>query len=381
MLAPPGYYQPTYMLNAKLNLLASSPYPLKNRTRVRLHLGTGEIIARLVLLEKHDLQPGNSTFVQFRLESPAVADYGDRYVIRSFSPMQTIGGGVVVEVHPPKLKYLPSDELKRLALLERADSNDIVEQYLIKNQYVLKNVSNLAQQLSMTRQEAQQVLATLNDRGRVTLIAEKPEWAVIHATQFQSAQQLIADFLNKFHKDYPMLKGIKKSELRERVFGKMNNQLFDAILNDLIQQKRIKIDGEKVFQQGYEIRFTPIQEEIKNKVAEIYLQREFVTPGWDEIVNEVAGKPKEITDVVTGLIEIGTLIEIKYYEKPSIFHKTNIEKAQQILVNYLKKHGEIRLGEFREMINSTRKFATPILVYFDQNGITERDGEIRRLRG
>ena len=381
MLAPLGYYQPTYMLNAKLNLLASCPYPLKNRTRVRLHLGTGEIIARVVLLEKEDLQPGNSTFVQFRLEAPAVADYGDRFVIRSFSPTQTIGGGVIVEVHPPKLKYLPEDELKRLALLEKADPIDIVEQYLIKNQYVLKNVSSLAQELSMTKQEARQVLAILKDRGRVTLIAEKPEWAVIHATQFQSVQQLIVDFLNKFHKDNPMLRGIKKSELRERVFGKMNNQLFDSILNNLIQQNQIKIDGENVFRDGHEIRFTPRQEEIKRKVEEIYLQREFVTPGWDEIVNEMAGKPKEITDVVTGLIEIGILIEIKYYDKPSIFHKNNIEKAQEILINYLKENGVIRLGEFREMINSTRKFATPILVYFDQNGITERDGEIRRLRG
>jgi len=379
MLAPPGFYKPTYMLNAKLNLLASCSNPLKNRTRVRLHLGTGEIIARVVLLEKEDLQPGNSTFVQFRLESPAVADYGDRYVIRSFSPTQTIGGGVIVEVHPPKLKYLPGDELKRLALLEKADPIDIVEQYLIKNQYDLKNVSTLAQELSMTKQEAQQVLATLKDRSRVTLIAEKPEWAVIHAAQFQSAQQLIEDFLNKFHKDYPMLRGIKKSELSERIFGKINNQLFDSILNNLIQQNQVKIDGEKVFQEGHEIRFAPRLEEIKKKIEEIYLRREFVTPGWDEIVSEIAGKPKEITDVVTGLIEIGTLIEIKYYDKPSIFHKNNIEKAQGILVSYLKKHDEIRLGEFREMINSTRKFATPILVYFDQNGITVREREIRRL--
>ena len=140
------------------------------------------------------------------------------------------------------------------------------------------------------------------------------------------------------------------------------------------------VDWEKVFREGHEIQFAPRQQEIKKKIEQIYLRRDFVTPGWDEIVNEVDGKLKEIIDVVTGLIELGILIEIKYYEKPSIFHKKNIEKAGEILVDYLKKHGEIRLGEFREMINSTRKFATPILVYFDQNEITERDGEIRRLR-
>lgn len=379
MLAPPGYYKPTYMLNARLNLLNSCPHPLKNRTRVRLHLGTGEIIVRVVLLEKKDFLPGQSTFVQFRLESPAVADYGDRYVIRSFSPTRTIGGGVIVEVHPPKLKYLPAEELNRLSLLEKADPNDIVEQYLIKHEYILKSVSTLAQELSLIPQEVKRVLETLKDRNRVTIITEKPEWSVVHANQFYGVKQSILSFLRTFHQDNPMLWGIKKSELRERLFGKMNTLLFDAILNDLLQENLIKSKNEKVFLSEHGIRFTPKQEEIKKKVEQIYLTREFITPGWDEIVNEVEGKLKDITDVVTGLIELGILVEIKYYEKPAIFHKQCIDKAQEILVNYLKQHGEIRLGEFREMINSTRKFATPILVYFDQIGVTERDGELRRL--
>ncbi len=380
MLAQSGYYQPTYMLNARLNLLKSSPHPLKNRDRVRLHLGTGEIIARVVLLEKQELFAGESTFVQFRLEASYMADYGDRYVIRSFSPTQTIGGGTIVEVHPPKLKYLPEDELKRLALLEQADPHDIVEQYLLKNEYALKTVSNLAQELSLAPEAVSQVLETLQQRNRITVISDKPEWAVVHTAQFQGARVAILDFLKKFHQDHPMLWGIKKSELRERLFGKMNSLLFDVILEMLLRENSVNSKNEKVFLAGHEIRFTSKQEEIKNQVEQIYLTREYVTPGWDEIVTEAAGKPKDIIDVVTGLIELGVLVEIKYYDKPAIFHKQWIDKAEKILVSYLKKHGEIRLGEFREMINSTRKFATPILVYFDQIGITEREGEIRRLR-
>ncbi len=379
MLAQAGYYQPTYMLNARLNLLKSSPHPLKNRDRVRLHLGTGEIIARVVLLEKQELFAGESTFVQFRLEAPFMADYGDRYVIRSFSPAQTIGGGTIVEVHPPKLKYLPDQELQRLALLEQADPHVIVEQYLLKNEYALKTVSNLAQELSFAPEAMSQVLETLYKRDRVTVISNKPEWAVIHAAQFQGARQAIVDFLKKFHHEHPMLWGIKKSELRERLFGKMSSVLFDAILETLLKENSVTSKNEIIFLAGHQIRFTPHQQAIKNNVEQIYLKSEYVTPGWDEIVTEVAGKPKDITDVVTGLIELGILVEIKYYEKPAIFHKKHIDRAEEILVNYLKQHGEIRLGEFREMINSTRKFATPILVYFDQIGVTEREGEIRRL--
>ncbi|HEX9972035.1 MAG TPA: selenocysteine-specific translation elongation factor, partial [bacterium] len=362
MLAPPGYYKPSYMLNAKLNLLQSCPNPLKNRERIRLHLGTGEFIARVIVLEKQDLSPGQSTFVQLRLESFVVADYGDRYVIRSFSPARTIGGGTIVEVHPPKLKYLPEDELKRLAVLEKADPHDIVEQYLIKNEYSLISITNLAKELSLTPEEVTQVLETLRDRNRITIISEKPEWSVVHSTNFNHALDSIVAFLTNFHQNQPMLKGIKKSELKERLFGKIANPLFDAILEALLQKNLIKSEAEKIARSDHEIKFNPRQEEIRHNVENIYLKSQYVTPGWDEIVNEVTGKPKEIIDIVTGLIELGILVEIKYYDKPSIFHKNNIERAQAILVDYLKKHGEIRLGEFREMIDSTRKFATPILV-------------------
>jgi selenocysteine-specific elongation factor len=300
-------------------------------------------------------------------------------VIRSFSPARTIGGGTIVEVHPPKLKYLPEDELKRLAVLEKADPNDIVEQYLIKNEYNLISVTNLAKELSLTREDAAQVLEMLFDRNRITIISEKPELSVVHASKFQYALDSIIEFLTNFHQNHPMLKGIKKSELKERLFGKIANPLFDAMLEALFQKNLIKFDEEKIALSQHNIKFNPKQEEIRNKVEDIYLKRKYVTPGWDEIVNEVPGKPKEIIDIVTGLIELGILVEIKYYDKPAIFHKKNIERAQEILVDYLKKNREIRLGEFREMIDSTRKFATPILVYFDQIGVTERDGEIRRL--
>jgi selenocysteine-specific elongation factor len=159
----------------------------------------------------------------------------------------------------------------------------------------------------------------------------------------------------------------------------MNLILLDAILNPSLENNTIRTKDEKIFLSDHIIRFSPGQEEIKKKVEEIYLKSEFITPGWDEIIKEVGGNPKEVVAVVMGLIELGILVEIKYYEKPSIFHKKCLDKAQAILVAYLEKHPEIRLGEFREMINSTRKFATPILVYFDKLHITERDGEIRRL--
>jgi selenocysteine-specific elongation factor len=379
MLAEPGYYQPTFMLNARLHLLKSCPGPLKNRARVRFHIGTGEIIARLVLLERKDLLPGEFTFAQFRLESPCVAGYGDQYVIRSFSPERTIGGGTIVDVHPPKLKYLPEKELEQYTFIEEGDPTKIVEQYLIKNKFILKTVKELAEELSFNPKVVQEALETLKNQKLVTVITDKPEWAVIHTLHFDRGQLKIIDFLKEYHNEYPMLSGIKKSEINERIFGKVPTTLLDAILDPLLKSDKIKIKEEKIFLSGHTINFSPEQEEIKKKVEEIYLRREYITPGWDEIVHEVEGRSKEISNVVRGLIELGILVEIKYYEKPSIFHKKCLDRAKEILLAYFNKHDEIRLGEFREMINSTRKFATPILVYFDKLKITERDGDIRRI--
>ncbi len=380
LLALPGYYKPTYMMNARLHLLDSFPAPLRNRTRVRIHLGTQELIGRVVLLEKKDMAPGQSSFVQFRVESPATADYGDCYVIRSFSPVRTIGGGKIVEVHPPKLKWLPEEEFARLAVLEKADPQDVIDQYLLKNEYVLQTVSNLAHELALTEEQVRDTLNSLMEQERVVLITEKPEWAVVHGSHYQRGQQKILDFLEKYHTENPMLWGVKKPELKERLFGKISVPLFDAILRPMIAEKKIALKNENIALCGRSIQFTEKQEQIKKTVEALYYERRFVTPGWDEIVDEVEGSPKEITGVVTGLIQMGTLVEIKYYEKPSIFHKKRLDEAGKVLVEYFRDHEEIRLGEFREMIDSTRKFATPILVYFDKMGVTEREGDIRRLR-
>ncbi len=176
-----------------------------------------------------------------------------------------------------------------------------------------------------------------------------------------------------------MLWGVKKSELSECLFGKINLAFLDAVLEPLFSAEKVKFKGEKLLLSDHDIHFTPVQAEIKTKIEALYLKQQYVTSGWDEITSEISGRPKEILDTLTGLIELGILIEIKYYEKPAIFHRDCIEAARKILVKYLREHEEIRLGEFREMIQSTRKFATPILIYFDKSGLTEREDELRRL--
>ncbi len=380
MIAEPGYYGPSYMLNARLHLLESSPFTVKNRMRIRLHLGTGEIIGRIILLEREEILPGQSAIIQFRLEAPAIAECGHRYVIRSFSPARTIGGGTIIEVHPPKLKYLPEEELRRLTILEKADPKDLVEQKLLKNLHKPAGVASLSREMSLNPNVVKDALEELMNDKCLTVVQQLPELQVIHEENYKASLDSLLAYLGKFHKENPIMEGINKAELKERVFQEINSVLYDMLLNYLAEEEQIELTVDRIKLTAHSIKFTPKQKEFRKKIEKVYLDAEFITPGWDEISSEVEGKEKDIKEVVKGLIEIGVLIEVKYYKTPAIYHKDCIDKAEKILVDYLNEHGEIRLGEYRELISSTRKFATPVMVYFDRLGITERDDEIRRLK-
>lgn len=380
LLAQPGNFDPTYMVNAKLYLLKDSN-PLANRTRIRFHVGSGEMLARVVLLDKKTLDPGESTLIQLRLEEQAAVEIGDRYIIRSYSPAYTIGGGTIVEVHPKKLKYLPIEELQKLDILERADPEQILLHHLANNPLELKTIEKLAKEISIHREDVENIVMKLIREKSVTAVTEKPATGIVLTEHLENARNKITDFLTKYHKQFPYQWGMKQSELKNKLFGTIENTVYDAILYPLINKNEIATKGETVYLSTHRVTFTPRQEAIKNKIDELYLDNKYVTPSADEVAEQFTGvKKSEILNIIAGMVELGILIEIKTeIEKPAIFHSKNVEEAEKLLVDYLRKKGEIRLFEFREMLNSTRKFTTPLMIYFDRKGVTERIGEIRQL--
>jgi len=382
VLALPGNFDSTYMVNAKLYLLKDTKNPLKNRTRVRFHIGTIEIIARVILLDRKILNPGEETMVQFRLEAMVAVDVGDRYIIRSYSPAYTIGGGTIIETHPKKLKYLPDEELKKLSKLDTADTKQILLHHLNNNPLKLKSIDKLASEISVTESEMKNIVTALIEEGILTVATEKPTMSVVMTDKLEDARDKLIDFLNNFHQKFPFRWGLKQSELKTKILKEIDNTVFDAILSPLITENKVKIKEENISLSKHTITFTPEQEKIKDKIEELFLISKYTTPSTEEIIEKFTDTSKnDITDIITGLTELGILTEIREgTEKPVIFHSNNIREAKKILIDILKKKGEIKLFEFREIINSTRKYTLPLLVYFDSIGITERDVDIRRLK-
>lgn len=207
-----------------------------------------------------------------------------------------------------------------------------------------------------------------------------PDKGIILSKQLDEACGNITDFLKSYHKKFPLRQGLKQSGLKVKLFKKIEPALFDKILSRLINDELIEIKNETVYLSGHTIGFSPGQEKIKIKIEEIYLQNKYITPSREEIFKQSSIKKDVIEDVITGMTELGILIEIKSgTEKPVIFHSKYIEEAENLLVDFLRKNDEIKLSEFREIINSSRKYALPLLIFFDNKGITERVGDVRKL--
>lgn len=382
LLAAPEYFTPTYMLNARLHLLKSAKRPLLNRARVRLHLGTAEILCRIVCLEKKAIQPGEEGMVQFRLESPAAPDVGDAFVIRDYSPGRTIGGGIILETHPQKLKYLPDEKIQELEEISEADPEKVLAHFFKTNPGRLFTLETAARERALSIEEARSQTASLLERNIIRKISFGAAEGYVHQEAFNEAAEELKRSLRQFHAKNPMRVGIKKSELKTKQFPEAENTFFSAFLKELTEAGEIGMEKEKVYIAGHSVEFTPAQESLKGKIEEIYFNAAFVTPEFEELPEQFPhDKPDFIRDVVTGMVESGILMELgRKLGKAVIFHSRRIEEARKIVVDTINElGGEAKFFELRERLESTRKFTTPILTHFDEIGITKRVGDVRVL--
>lgn len=381
LLAQIGYFKPTYMINASYLHLHSAARPLENRTRVRLHLGTAEYLARAVTLEKKPLIAGESGFLQLRIEAPVVCEIGDRFVIRDYSPGRTIGGGRVLEVHPKKLKYLPSEEIEVLEVLEAGSPADLVEQHLRRGGFKPSTIETLARELSRPVDEVGALVGELSTAEKLVRLANPTTTWFLHHAVYQDARERLMKMLDEYHRNAPHRLGMRRSELAGKLFGAVDRSLYDAFLDQLIEDEELDASGEIVYRRGHEIRFDPPQEALAQKILQIYWDAAYVTPEFEELVEQLGESPETVRKVISGLVDRGELKELGIgIGRALIFHAERIAQARDIILQLFDRKSEIAFFEVREALRSTRKFTTPILNYFDQIGLTVRVGEGRMLK-
>ncbi|QEK12052.1 selenocysteine-specific translation elongation factor [Crassaminicella thermophila] len=373
VLAPCNSMKPTMMLDVKVNLLKSAKRILENRSRLRLYHGTSEILCRIVLLDREELKPGESCYAQLRLEEKIVSKRGDHFVIRFYSPMETIGGGIILDPNPMKHKRFRNEILGQLKLKEEGRPEQIIEQYIKRFSDKFETSRFFAMKTGLREEVVNKIIDSLvHEKVLIKFLGN----IIVHRFYLEEVEEKIINTLNNYHKKNPLKFGMSKEELRTKVTPNIKTKLYDEIIDYFIQDKTIKQSKNDIALYHFQIEYTPEQRKIKNQIEKIYLDSGFNTPSIKEFLKNVK-KEKEYSQVLHALIERNCLIKLN---EDILIHVQNYHKALEIIKKFIKENGAITLSQFRDILGTSRKYALPLLEYFDQNKITKRVGEKRVLQ-
>ena len=368
VIAETGSVEESMMIDVNISLVEHCKKSLKHWDRIRVFHGTKQILCRIVPLNEDEIPYGESGYAQLRLEEKIVAKKGDRFIIRSYSPMDTIGGGIIIDTAPKKHKIYDESVIETLKIKEKGELKDIIEEYLKLN---LSNYITLKDLISYTGDKEEYV-----KEGLDVLIKENKVIPVnkyyLHISHYNKLKDKTMDILNKYHKQYRLRKGILKEELRSRVDSKLKVKDMDIILNKMAEDKQIKVRDNLVSNYEFEVVFNQKQLSIKKEIENITRKNKLsclVTK--DEICN----KNKFYEEVLEALIgDTIQKLDDTYYVDKDIY-----ENMKNELINYLKQNNQITVAQFRDITNSNRKTSIAILEHFDRNRITKRIDDKRVL--
>jgi selenocysteine-specific elongation factor len=376
VLGHPGEFAPTFMLDAVLQHLSDAPRPLRHRARVRLHVGTSEIMGRVILLDRDELAPGEEAYVQLRLEEPAIVLPRDRFVIRSYSPVQTIGGGILLDAQASKHRRGEAGLAAHFRLLAEGSPEEIFSHHLRQATHQGLRLSAFLPRTELSESRLRQVATTLQRAGRLRAVNADMAW-YLHAEALDSLTRELRRYLETFHRQNPLKPNIASEELRAKVRG-LGERVCLMALEELRQQGVVVVERDRVRLATHQVALDDTRERILNELEAEFLAAGYQPPRVEDLfakLNIGKGHDKALLQV---LLDQGRAVRLK---ENVVFHRANLAKAETLLVQYLRDHREITPIEFKDLLGISRKYAIPMLEYFDSQKITIRVGDKRILRG
>ena len=368
VLAPVNSMKNTMMLDVKINLLKSSKRIVENRSRLHLYTGTSEVLCRIILLDKENLTPGESCYAQLRLEEEIAVRRGDKFILRFYSPMETIGGGEIIEPVPNK-KSRANDNLKEsLKLKEKGSNTEVTENIIKENSSTLPSINELAKITAMSVEEINSNILELEEEGKITVIRLKNDSYIWHKSYERDIETKILNYIEEFNKKNPYKVGIKKSEIKTKFFGKIKQNVFDEIINNMISKNSISQSNDFLSIFGFEIKKDEKYNLIKGKIEKYVSSSEFNFVKLNDIL-ALDKDTMSAEDILTSMIELGQIIKIA----DDTFTSDKImDTAKKLLLDYLQENNKISAAEYRDLLNTSRKSSITLLEYFDNAKITKR---------
>jgi selenocysteine-specific elongation factor len=376
VIATPDALVPSYMIDAALHYLQSNPKALKNRSQVRFHAGTSEILGIVALLDRQELKPGESAIVQIRLETPVTLIKDDHYVVRSYSPARTVGGGQVLNPIAPKHKSTQVEAIHRLSALAEAPPEQVVAHHVEAAGYGGCAFGELMLMANLPEKQLDRLLQTLmSQKTAVQIDREKRRY--IHAATFTALQKEMHAQLSTYHGKNPLKQGMPKEELKSRLPASVDIKLFTLTVQQMIKAGEITAEEDLVWLAAHRVALRVDQSELRTKILSAY-ETGGLTPPYFKELCETLGTPLEpARQVLSLLVNAGLIVKIRdeYY-----CHQQHLGDLKRKLVEYLTTHDEISTPQFKDMTGASRKFVIPLIEYFDTTQLTIRVGDLRKLR-
>ncbi len=394
VVAIPGSLKPSYLVDLELFYLSGAGRPLKHRMPVRFHVGTSEVMGR-ILMKQSEISPGSKAYVQIQLEEPVAVLPGDRYVIRSYSPIRTIGGGRILNPVPRKRKRSRQDLWDELKILAQGSPTEIIQLHLKKAGPRGLSSTELSLRTGLYGKGLErEIQGLLSSRA---IIRSGSDDRFISSKVIDRLMDSALEILEKYHREKPLLQGMPKEELKSRLLpsnpsgrpwlpaadsSRMAAQrLFKKVVDLLEKEGKINAGKEFVRLTSHKVRLKGEEEAVKRNIESAFLKAGLSPPAREEAVKKniperySVDEGMEIFDL---LVREGKLIRLK---DSIYFHPDVLERMEKDVTSYLQKNEEMGVPEFREITGGlSRKFMIPLLEYLDARKVTIRIGDKRKLR-
>ena len=376
VLSTPDGLRPSFMIDVLVRYLDSNNKSAKNRTRIRFHTGTSEVLGILILLDKDELLPGETALAQIRLDSPVAVVKDDRFVIRSYSPIRTIGGGHILNPIPQKHKRFKPKVIKLLKGVVDNIPEEIISSHADSSGYAGVSFADLKIMTNLPEKQLDNTIQGLLSKKTI-LCFDRENRIYIHNNGIEKLEKKTLDYLSNYHKSNPLKAGMPKEELKSKFPFALGTKLFNLILNRMIKDKVIIQEENSVHLSSHTVSLKVDQADIRTKILDAYLKSGLTPPYFKELSGSFDIDSKQAKDVLILLVDEGLLLKVK---EDLYFHAEAVNKLKKRLVDYLKSNEEITTPQFKEMASVSRKYLIPLIEYFDSTNVTLRVGDSRKLR-
>ncbi len=380
VLTTPGWLRPTRLADAWLRYLPSAQDPLKHGQEVEVFCGAAEGMARVRLLDREALQPGQAGWVQLRLLTPMALVRGDRFIIRRPSPSETIGGGLVVQPHPPRMhRRFQAEVLASLEVLLRGSPEDLLLQ--AADQAGPLPARDLLERTGLGEEDALQAMEALLADGRLLVLdggGSSPPSAreavasgrtLVSRSAWTALLERLREALAQYHRQNPLRQGMPREELKSRLG--LPSRTFQEVLNRAAEAGEVHLSEAAVWLAAHEVRFTPAQQEAVERLLAEFQAQPYTPPSWAQAAAAVG------EDVLGALVAQGRLVRVS---DEVLFLRETYDEMVARVVAFIQEHGSITVAQVRDLFNASRKYALALMEHLDERRITRRVGDERVLR-